>query len=206
MELAHTEKAVWQKIKDFITKIIADIRKYYGELNQAYKTAQVLKETVESMDEIERLFTEGVREAGERTRTAETNTDVTGDGRKIYAFKGYADDGKKIYEGNFPKGTPKAAKSERILNYIQNVWSKKPIPLVISNGETSRTIYAQFDPTMDETQNIPSDASKLAGGNRHGTHSEQRITLDLADDYYDIASSASYNYSKLETGKIIGNA
>ena len=54
---------------------------------------------------------------------------------------------------------------------------------------------------MDETQNIPSDASKLAGGNRHGTHSEQRITLDLADDYYDIASSASYNYSKLETGK-----
>ena len=69
-ELARTEKTVWQKIKDFITKIIADIRKYYGALNQASKTAQVLKETVESLEEIERLFTEGVREAGERTRTA----------------------------------------------------------------------------------------------------------------------------------------
>ena len=69
-ELARTEKTVWQKIKDFITKIIADIRKYYGELNQASKTAQVLKETVDSLDEIEQLFYEGVTEAGERSRTA----------------------------------------------------------------------------------------------------------------------------------------
>ena len=117
---------------------------------------------------------------------------------------GVAEDGKKIYEGNFPKGTPKAAKSERILDYIRNVWSKEPISLVISNGETSRTIQAQFDPTIDETQNTPTDASKLAGGNRHGTSSEQRVTLDLADDYYEIASDAKYNYSKEETGKEIG--
>lgn len=73
-ELARTEKTVWQKIKDFITKIIADIRKYYGELNQASKTAQVLKETVDSLDEIEQLFYEGVTEAGERTRTAGIET------------------------------------------------------------------------------------------------------------------------------------
>lgn len=75
-ELAHTEKTVWQKIKDCISKILADIRKYYGELNQASKTAQVLKETVDSLDEIEQLFYEGVREAGERTRTAEAGVIV----------------------------------------------------------------------------------------------------------------------------------
>lgn len=75
-ELAHTEKTVWQKIKDFISKILTDIRKYYGDLNQASKTAQVLKETVESLEEIERMFTEGVTEAGERTRTAETGVIV----------------------------------------------------------------------------------------------------------------------------------
>ncbi len=120
------------------------------------------------------------------------------------AYVGVADDGKKIYQSNFPKGTPKAAKSERILNYIQNVWSKKPITLVISNGETSRTIQAQFDPTIDETKWTHTDASKLAGGNRHGTASEQRVTLDLADDYYQIASDAKYNYSKEETGKESG--
>lgn len=114
---------------------------------------------------------------------------------------GIARDGKKIFQSNFPKGTPKAAKSERILGLIQNVWSKKPISLVISNGETSRTILAQFDPTIDENKIIPTDASKIAGGNRHGNHTEQRVTLDLADDYYEIASDAKYNYSKKETGK-----
>ena len=117
------------------------------------------------------------------------------------SFGGIAEDGKRIYKSNFPKGTPKSAKSKRILQYIKDVWSKEPIPLVISNGETSRTIYAQFDPTVDESQNVRTDASKLAAGNRHGTAGEKRVTLDLADDYYDIASSATYNYSKLETGK-----
>ncbi|MBO7195784.1 MAG: hypothetical protein J6V80_00435 [Clostridia bacterium] len=117
------------------------------------------------------------------------------------AFKGYADDGKGIYESNFPKGTPKAAKSERILKYIVDVWSKKPIKLVISNGETSRTISAEFDPTIDTTKNVFTDATKIALGNRHGTSSEQRVTLDLADDYYQIASESTYNYSKEETGK-----
>ena len=121
--------------------------------------------------------------------------------REKYSLRGVASDGKKIYESNFPMGTPKVAKSERILDYIQNVWSKNPIKLVVSNGETSRTILAQFDPYVDETQNTPTDASKIAGGNRHGNHTEQRVTLDLADDYYEIASDAVYNYSKLETGK-----
>ena len=54
------------------------------------------EETVESLEEIERLFTEGVREAGERTRTAGVETEkTTVEGRKVYAFKGYAEDGKK---------------------------------------------------------------------------------------------------------------
>ena len=73
-ELAKTDKSLWEKIRDWIADVIDKIRKYYGELNQASKTAQVLKETVESLDEIERMFTEGVREAGERTRTAGIET------------------------------------------------------------------------------------------------------------------------------------
>lgn len=75
-ELAHTDRSIWQKVKAWIQNIISKIRKHYGELNQASKTAQVLKETVESLEEIERLFTEGVTEAGERTRTAEAGVIV----------------------------------------------------------------------------------------------------------------------------------
>lgn len=124
-----------------------------------------------------------------------------GDAR--YSFQGYdAETGEGIYQSNFPKGTPKAAKAQRILSLIQNVWSKKPINLVVKNGDgTTRTIQAQFDPTYDESPHSRTDASKLMGGNRHGSAAEQRVTLDLADDYYQIASEAVHNYSKDETGK-----
>ena len=110
--------------------------------------------------------------------------------------------GKPIYQVNFPKGTPKAAKAQRILSLIQNVWSKKPISLVVQDADGStRTIEARFDPTYDASSGKRSDASKLMGGNRHGSGSEQRVTLDLADDYYEIAVESTYNYSKSETGK-----
>lgn len=113
-----------------------------------------------------------------------------------------AESGKPIYQSNFPKGTPKAAKAQRILSLIQNVWSKKPISLVVqdANGST-RTIEARFDPTYIEEEGVQTDAKKLMGGNRHGNAAEQRVTLDLADDYYEIAAESTYNYSKSETGK-----
>ena len=73
-ELAKTDKSLWEKVRDWIFDIIGQIRRSYESLNQASKTAQVLKETMDSLDELERLFTEGVREAGERTRTAGVET------------------------------------------------------------------------------------------------------------------------------------
>ena len=63
-ELAKTDKSLWEKVRDWIKNTVAKIRKYYGELNQASKTAQVLKETMDSLDDIEQLFYEGVTEAG----------------------------------------------------------------------------------------------------------------------------------------------
>lgn len=73
-ELSKADKSLWEKIRDWFFDIIGQIRQSWQDLNQASKTAQVLKETVESLEEIERLFTEGVREAGERTRTAGVET------------------------------------------------------------------------------------------------------------------------------------
>lgn len=110
--------------------------------------------------------------------------------------------GRPIYQSNFPKGTPKAAKAEHILKLIQDVWSKKPLPLVVRDADgTTRTIKAHFDPEYSGEEGARSDARKLMGGNRHGSAAEQRVTLDLADDYYEIAEGATYNYSKAETGK-----
>ena len=141
---------------------------------------------------LERLFMEAVE-----------NKQGIREGDVEYAFVGYdSKTGLPIYESNFPKGTLKATKAEHILELIQNVWSKKPIELIITEADGSqRKIEAQFDPHYSDVEGELTDASKLMGGNRHGSSSEKRVTLDLADDYYQIASNATYNYSKDEIGK-----
>ena len=75
-ELSRADKTLWEKISDWIFDIIGQIRRSYEGLNKVSKTAQVLAETMETFDEIERLFTEAVTEAGERTKTAEYGVEI----------------------------------------------------------------------------------------------------------------------------------
>ena len=84
--LARENKTLWQKIKDRIFEIIEKIKKAYSDLSKTSRTAQILSETMDSLDEIEQLFYEGVREAGERTRTAGVGTRT--EGGKVYSFAG----------------------------------------------------------------------------------------------------------------------
>jgi hypothetical protein len=42
-ELANQDKSLWETIKEWITETIAKIKEYYGQLNQASKTAQSAK-------------------------------------------------------------------------------------------------------------------------------------------------------------------
>ena len=184
-------------IAEKVLNKISDLKQMFERLGDAEARAEYKK-----IKKAEKLYLDAVKKAG----YAYVGRKIIGaieerEEEPKFAYKGRAEDGKGIYESNFPTGTPKSAKSQKILDYITDVWSKKPIDLVISNGEKSRTISAQFDPTIDSSKNTATDASKLAGGNRHGNHTEQRVTLDLADDYYKIASEAVYNYSKDETGK-----
>ena len=181
-----------------------------------------------SVDEIERLLTEeitadayaglnffyGRGEIGDAIRAetqksapaqrAEAQQETTGPPEgKAQAFVGYDEEtGRGIYRSNFEENTPKAQKSERVIRLIQDVWSKNPIDLVVENEDGSKSIIkAEFDPDFDEVGGRRSDASKLAGGNRHGTASEKRVTLNLADDFYRIIQESTYSRSKAETGK-----
>lgn len=164
----------------------------YDEIKYLLKQATAGSDEARKLEKAKKIFEDAYRKGGKNTLK---------DGESKYSFNGYADDGRGIYKSNFPLGTPKKAKAERILRYIQDVWSKKPITLRIEDASGVRYIEAQFDPTFDEGGNIRTDASKLMGGNRHGTSAEQRVTLDLADDYYQLASESRYNGSKEEIGK-----
>ncbi len=202
--LKTKDKSLVQKIKDWFREFAAKIKRAYETAAPDTREGQLVAEMVDEIDRIQELFAEGLAEASKNYKALGRQKNNASEGDVMYSFRGYAEDGRGMYESNFPKGTPKKAKSERILQYIQNVWSKKPIALKIKDATGERVIQAKFDPTYDETGNTPTDASKLMGGNRHGTSAEQRVTLDLADDYYKIASEAKYNYSKNEIGKTTG--
>ena len=89
-ELAQTDKTLWEKIRDKILEIIGRIRDSYKSLSGASKTAQVLRETMESLDEIEQLFYEGIVEAGERARTAAV-TRMNSENMQVTSEKKYSE-------------------------------------------------------------------------------------------------------------------
>ena len=79
-DLATYDKSLWERVKAWVTDAIRKVREVYRGLAPNSRAAQALTETVSSMDEIERLFAEGVREAGVRVRSAgvEKPNDMTG--------------------------------------------------------------------------------------------------------------------------------
>ena len=226
--MAKENPGLFAQIREWLAEFAAKLRRAFEGVQARSAEAQAMMQYAEELQQMwdnalagaaQNVRNNAQAEADNGTNTANNGTDTDNNGTDTAnngttaanngttsgknSFRGYdKETGRGIYESNFPKGTPKAAKAERILQYIQNVWSKKPITLVVENEDGStRKIQAQFDPTYSEERGAQTDAKKLMGGNRHGTAAEQRVTLDLADDYYSIASDAVYNYSKAETGK-----
>ena len=196
-ELAVKEKSLfkrlWQSVMDFFDKLFSGWKK------QSFSTMEgtlVKEATKQEQKELNTLFAKALRSANEaaKTRASERNT---ADAEIKYSFIGRTKDGRGIYRSNYPKNTPKTEKQKDIINLVQNVWSKKPITLnLIQNGNLV-SIKAKFNPELAER----SDLSKIAFGNRKGTNSEKRITLDLSSDIYQIAEESHHVGSKTEIGK-----
>lgn len=197
-QLARENRSLAERIRQWIRKWVRSLKAAMEGLSADRPESRAMMQYAQELQEIwDNALVDAVRN-GRGTVQKNSPAEVKQQAR-VGTDK---ESGKPIYQSNFPKGTPKAAKAQRILSLIQNVWSKKPISLVVQDADSGvRTIEARFDPTYDASSGERSDASKLMGGNRHGSASEQRVTLDLADDYYEIAAESTYNYSKSETGK-----
>ncbi len=193
-QLAKENRSLAEKVRDWLREWVENLKIALEGL-QADRTES--RAMMQYARELQEIWDNALMDAARNNRGA-----VEAESRQQARVGTDAESGKPIYQSNFPKGTPKAAKAQRILSLIQNVWSKKPISLVVQDADGStRTIEARFDPTYIEEEGVQTDAKKLMGGNRHGNAAEQRVTLDLADDYYEIAAESTYNYSKSETGK-----
>ncbi len=158
---AYENRSTAQKMLDALRELIAKIRAHFSG---AARDAAAQEATGKTLGELEQIA-EQWQSAFSAAQAQNKNTATPSGSGVRYSFKGYdKETGKGIYQSAFPLGTPKAAKAAVILDYIQNVWSKKPITLVVGKGKNARTIQAQFDPYYDESGNTPTDASKLMGG------------------------------------------
>ena len=119
-----------------------------------------------------------------------------------YSFQGIDEEtGRKIYRADFGEGLEKREKQKKLVQLIQDVWAKKPITLTLNDEGTERKITAKFDPDYDEAGKRPTDAGKMAYGNKMGSSKERRITLELSGDMHQIISDAAYLTSEKERGK-----
>ena len=134
---------------------------------------------------------------GANAYAAPVVTKKTAEGGRKFSLIGRTDDGRGIYKSNYPENTPKTQKQKDIINLVQNVWSKKPINLNLVIDGKNVPIEAKFNPELTER----SDLSKIAFGNRKGTASEKRITMNLSSDLYQIAEESRHVGSKTESGK-----
>ena len=205
-QLAMENQSLAQKILAFLRDFVQRMRNAFAEVDFSDNLPifHAVQAVQDHLDEMQAAFDNAMLAARENMMTANENTAGEG-GVQMQAFKGYDPaTGRGIYESNFPENSPAAAKSQRVIDLVQNVYSKKPIDLVVHNEDgTTEIIQARFDPDFDETGNRQTDLGKLAYGNRRGSKKERRVTLNLADDYYQILQDAEYitqgeNYDEIK--------
>ena len=197
--LVRENMTLAERVRDTIEGIADKFKSAYADVDihdneEVYRAARAIED---AYDEILEDFDSAVREYKQNVDAEQ----VTGkkisapmDGARRQTFLGYdKETGKGIYESNFPEGYPAAEKSKRVVELVQNVFSKKPIELIVQNEDgTTEVIEAQFDPDFDESGNRKTDVGKLAYGNRQGNRNERRVTLNLADDYYKILQESKH--------------
>lgn len=193
--------SIVEKIAGKVKEILTTIKSAIKMLGISNTEIGALVNDVEKLEHINTTFNSLLEKAGEKYKVEhgagqKNNTDQTANGVK-FSYKGKAEDGRSIYKTNYAKGTPKSVKQQDLIDLVQNIWSKKPITLTVIRNGKQEQIVANFNPELTER----SDLSKMAFGNRKGNASDQRITLDLASDFYQIAEESKYVKSKDETGK-----
>lgn len=111
-----------------------------------------------------------------------------------YSMVGRGENGLKTYKSDFSSDMTVEEKKTYMYRLITDVWAKKPLQLTILQDGKERQITARFDGEA----NGEKFAGKMAYGNRRGNRTERLITLNLANDIWEIANESRYDTSKRE--------
>ena len=111
-----------------------------------------------------------------------------------YSMVGRGENGLKTYKSDFGSDMTVEEKKTYMYRLITDVWAKKPLQLTILQDGKERQITARFDGEANGER----FAGKMAYGNRRGNRTERLITLNLANDIWEIANESRYENSKGE--------
>lgn len=195
-ELVKEDRALAKKIQSWIEGFIESINGALKNLGLKSPEIKALEDDLEALDTIREQFIAALEDIKEKKASGETVKTESKEKVK-YSFVGKSPDGRSIYKTNYPKGTPKNIKQKDLIDVVQKVWANNPVELTVIENGKAKKIVANFDGELSER----SDLSKIAFGNRKGTGSEKRITLNLSSDFYQIAKESKYTGYKDEVGK-----
>ena len=177
--------------RNMARKLLDLLRDLWNDITSVFsKNSRERKEYDERLELFERMLHASERESAYMRRKKQTVESKTVSEKS--ALKGIDNDGKFIFKSNFPNGTERKTRGDKIVKLIQDVWSKKPITLKIWENGTIKKVQAYFNSELTTR----SDLAKIAYGNRKGNASRQRIMLDLADDLNFIAETSNYYRTK----------
>lgn len=167
---------------------------YYAEELDAY-IEEICADAYAGMDRLPEEKAKIIQKAAQRAQDAQQAAEENGGTRgppEKYSMVGYGPNGLKTYKSDFSSDMTATEKQEYLYSLIKAVWSKKPLQLTILQDGKERSISARFD----GESNGQEFAGKMAFGNRRGTRTERLISLNLADDIWEIASESTYDASK----------
>ena len=167
---------------------------YYAEELDAY-IEEICADAYAGMDRLPEEKAKIIQKAAQRAQDAQQVAEENGKTRgppEKYSMVGYGENGLKTYKSDFSSDMTATEKQEYLYSLIKAVWSKKPLQLTILQDGKERSISARFD----GESNGQEFAGKMAFGNRRGTRTERLISLNLADDIWEIASESTYDASK----------
>ena len=191
-DLATYDKSLWEKIKDFIVDLIKKIKKAYGELSPNSQAAKVLKDTVDDMSEIQRLWAEGVREAGERTRKAGVEMETSAMGEKRFSNIGETKDGRPCYVSGFDESVDM---DERIKVF------KERIATIFNLG----AVELKTDVKKIRIMGDRFTAQKNLYGDKKGQDGEYNAKISALYDLADILATSTYDPDETNTEESYAN-
>lgn len=190
-ELKAKDKSLWEKIKDYLTKLVARIKAAYEGLEPDSKEGKFVASLLDSAEELRDLWIEAVVDASTAYNEGEieSDTDAQADNDIRYSYRGESQDGIEVYETSEDiLRLPWNERKKLYLSYIEKSYVGRTAKFV-RNGHV---YYAEFDRR---------NASKAIYGDKRSDPAGRDALINTGADgsVFELVENSTYNGSAKDT-------